>query len=166
METIPAYLDLPKTHVQALRWLFDNVPPDKLPWVLSGSGCLRLHGVDIPVHDLDIITDEQTIYHIEQRFGNKMRVYVHDWETEGMRSLDGKADIEGIQIELLANIAHMREDGTWGSDIDLSRAILIETQGLQVPAFPLEDELAAYTAMGRMEKVALIRKTIARRSIR
>ena len=166
METTTAYLDLPDKHTRALKWLLTNIPPDRLAWVLSGSGCLRLHGVDVPVHDLDILTDEQTIQKIQAALGNKMTVFVHPWETPGMHSLDGKAEVEGIQVELLANLAHMREDGTWDNPTDLSRAVWVETQGLRVPVFPLEDELAAYTAMGRLEKVALIRKTIAARSIR
>jgi hypothetical protein len=33
-------------------------------------------------------------------------------------------------------------------------------QGLRIPTFPLEDELEAYEAMGRIEKAALIRATI------
>ena len=81
-----------------------------------------------------------------------------------MRSLDGKAEIEGIQVELLANIAHKLPDGSWGTFTDLSRTVWVELQGLRIPTFPLEDELAAYIAMGRTEKAALIRQVLASRS--
>ena len=63
-------------------------------------------------------------------------------------------------MNLLANIAHRQPDGTWSTYTDFSRLIWVETHGLRIPVFPLEDELAAYQAMGRTEKAALIRKTI------
>ena len=154
-------LDLPEAHSRALVWLLENIPSDKFLWVLTGSAGLRLHGVDLPVHDLDIQTDLQTISRIEQRLADFMTVAVHLWESPGMRSLDGKAEIEGIQVELLANIAHKMPDDSWRTFTDFSRIVWVEMQGLRIPTFPLEDELAAYIAMGRTEKAALIRKTIA-----
>jgi hypothetical protein len=162
----PPILNLPATHLRAVKWLLENIPPDKFLWVLSGSGSLRLQGVDTQVHDLDIMSNQQTLQQIEQRLGNNMRVFVHLWESPGMRSLDGKAEIEGIQVEFLANVSYLQPDGSWESLTDFSRVLWVELQGSRVPVFPLEDELAAYIAMRRTEKVAMIRKTIAARSIR
>jgi hypothetical protein len=156
----PAFFDLPEAHSRALAWLLENIPPDKFLWVLTGSGGLRLNGVDIPVHDLDIQTDLETIYRIEQRLAAYMTVPVHSWESPGMHSLDGKAEIEGIQVELLANITHKLPDGSWGAYTDFSRIVWVEMRGLRIPTFPLENELEAYIAMGRTEKAALIRKTL------
>ena len=156
-----AFLDLPEMHTRTLAWLLENIPPGDFPWVLTGSASLRLHGVDVPVHDLDIQTELQTISRIEQRLADFMTVPVHLWESPGMRSWDGKAEIEGIQVELLANIAHKMPDGNWCTFTDFSRVVWVELQTLHIPTFPLEDELEAYIAMGRTEKAALIRKTIA-----
>jgi hypothetical protein len=155
-----ARLDLSEAHTRALQVLLERVPPGELLWVLTGSAGLRLHGVDLMVHDLDIQTDLQTISFIEQRLADCMKTAVHLWESPGMRSWDGKAEIEGIQIELLANIAHKLPDGSWCTFTDFSRTVWVEMQGLRIPTFPLEDELEAYEAMGRIEKAALIRATI------
>jgi hypothetical protein len=155
-----ALLDLPEAHVHVLDVLLKRVPPSEFVWVLTGSASLRLQGVDVPVHDLDIQTDEKTVYLIEKILSEFMRTPVHLWESPGMRSLDGKAAIEGVEIELLANITHRKPDGTWSSYTDLSRLIFVEAHGMRILVFPLEDELAAYEAMGRTEKAALIRKTI------
>lgn len=161
MANLPALLDLPKTHTRAMTALLRSIPPDTYVWALTGSAGLRLQGVDVQVHDLDIQTDEQTIYILEQCLAQFMKTPVHFWESAGMHSLDGKAEIENIEIELLANIAHKMPDGTWSTFTDFSRLIWVDSHGLQIPTFPLEDELAAYEAMGRVEKAALIRKTIA-----
>ena len=164
MNDHPAFFDLPDSHRRVLAWLLEKIPPGEFPWVLTGSGSLRLNGVDLPVHDLDIQTDQNTIHLIEKRLAEYMKESIHSWESPGMRSLDGKAEIEGVQVELLANIAHKLPDGSWGTFTDFSRIVWVELQGLRVPTFPLEDELAAYVAMERTEKAALIRQALASRS--
>jgi hypothetical protein len=155
-----ARLDLPETHLHALEFLLKRLPLTEYIWVLSGSGGLRLQGVDVPVHDLDIQTDEKNIYLIEKKLARFMKMPVHIWDSPGMRSLDGRAVVRGIEIELLANIAHCQPDGSWYSHTDLSRLIWVLTHSLRIPVFPLEDELDAYLAMGRTEKAALIRQAI------
>jgi hypothetical protein len=156
-----ALLELPETHARALNWLLDQIPPDRFLWAITGSASLRLQGVDLPVHDLDIQTDVTTVYLIEQCLSGFMKTAVHSWESPGMRSLDGKAEVQGIQIELLANIAHKLPDGNWSTITDFSRLLWLDWHGRRVAVFPLADEADAYEAMGRVEKAALIRKTIA-----
>jgi hypothetical protein len=151
-------LDLPASHVPALAALLQRVPPQEYRWVLIGSGGLRLQGVDVPVHDLDLQTDEATLRRIESLLADCITTPVHLWESPGMRSLDGKARLEGIEIELLANIAHRLPDGSWSSVTDFSRLRWLDWHGLRVAVFPLEDELAAYEAMGRTAKADLIRR--------
>jgi len=162
MTPFPALLDLPESHVRALICLYDLVPPNQFTWVLTGSAGLRIQGVDVPVHDLDIQTKQETIYLLEQRLASYMKTPVHLWKTPGMRSLDGKAEVAGIEIELLANISHKLPDGSWSSFADFSHLVHVELSGLLIPVFSLEDELDAYEAMGRSQKVAMIRETIAR----
>jgi hypothetical protein len=155
-----ALLDLPETHLHVLEYLFNRLPLLEWVWALTGSAGLRLQGVEVPVHDLDIQTDQKTICLIEQELAEFMQTPVHAWESAGMRSLAGKAMIEGIQIEFLANISHRRPDGGWCTYTDFSRVIWVGTHVLRIPVFPLEDELEAYLAMGRTEKAALIRQAI------
>jgi hypothetical protein len=155
-----ARLNLPPAHTQALKRLMERIPPDRFCWVLTGSAGLRLQGVDLEVHDLDLQTDEASIYVIEQRLSSFMQVPVHLWQSPNMESLAGKAVIEGIQVELLANLLHKRPDDSLVSFTDFSRRVWVEWDGLQVPVFPLEDEARAYEAMGRAHKAALIRETI------
>ncbi len=155
-----ARLDLSEAHVRALTCLLERVPPAETRWALTGSAGLRLQGVDLEVHDLDIQTDEKTVYEIEKRLAEFMKTPVHYWESPGMISLDGKAEVGGIQIELLANISHKMADGSWSSFTDFSRLIWLEWRGRDVAVFPLENEAEAYEAMGRTQKAALIRETI------
>jgi len=155
-----ALLDLPEAHMHILSLLLKRVPPLEYIWALTGSASLRLQGVDVPVHDLDIQADFNTVYLIEEKLKGFMKTPVHLWESTGMRSLEGRAKIEAVEIEILANIAHRKPDGNWCTYTDFSRLIWVQSHGLHIPVFPLEDELEAYEAMDRTEKAALIRLTI------
>jgi hypothetical protein len=155
-------LDLPEERARALRIVLNRIPTDKMPWALTGSASLRLQGVDVTVHDLDIQTDEQHIYAIEKRLAEFVTTPVHVWETPHMHSLDGRMEIDGVEIELLANITHLLKDGTWSGFIDFSRLRLLDWHGWRVPAFSLEDEEEAYQSMGRIEKAVLIHEAIRR----
>ncbi len=152
--------DLPEPHIRALDFLLKQIPPNECLWVLTGSAGLRLQGVDIPIHDLDIQTDGKTIYFIQKRLAEFMKTPVHLWESPSMRSLDGRAEIEGIEIELLANVAHLLPNGSWSTYTDFSRLLWLDWHERRVAVFPLADEADAYESMGRNEKAALIRETI------
>jgi hypothetical protein len=155
-----ALLDIPEPHLRTLEFLLTRVPPLEHAWSLTGSAGLRLQGVDVLVHDLDIHAEQGTIYLMEQALAGFIKIPVHPWETADMRCLDGKADFAGVEIELLANITRRQPDNSWNARTDFSRLLWVETHGLQVPVFSLEDEFIAYTAMGRIEKAALINQAI------
>jgi hypothetical protein len=155
-----ALLELPEPHQRTLRFLLEKIPPDQFGWVLIGSAGLRLQGVDVPVHDLDLECNSADIYRIEKALAGFIKTPVHIWETGRMRSLDGKAEMNGVEVELVAEMEFQNPDGSWKRPKDLERKILVDWQEMQVPVFRLEEEAAAYEAMGRMEKVQLIRETI------
>jgi hypothetical protein len=156
----PVLPDLPESHARVLEFLLDRIPPDEIPWALTGSASLRLQGVDLEIHDIDIQTDGNSGSLIEQRLAEYMKTSLHAWESPGMRSLDGKAEKDGIQIEILADVSHKKSDGSWCSYTDLARLTWLDWHGRRVAVFPLSDEADAYAAMGRTEKAALIRGMI------
>ena len=156
-----AILDLPEQHAQVLRLLIEKIPPARLPWALTGSAGLRLQGVDISVNDLDLQTDSQTIYFLEQRLAEFMKTPVHVWESEHTLSHHGQADINGLQVEFLGDMRQRSPAGVWEPAVDIaSIRIWVSWRGLQVPVLPLNHEALAYEKMGRMQKAELIRATI------
>jgi len=155
-----AVLDLPATHVRVLEVILGRIPAEEVLWVLTGSAGLRLQGVDIPVNDLDLQGDAESVYIIEQRLAEFVHTPVHTWESERTRSLDGRAEMEGVEVELIGDIAKRGADGEWDPPMDLSRRIFIEWHGMNVPVLPLEIEAEAYAAMGRVEKAGIIRAAI------
>lgn len=148
--------ELPGPHAQALKTLLKLLPPEEFGWVLTGSASLRLQGVDVAVNDLDINCNPKDIRRMEQVLGEWISVPVWVWESEKIRSLDGKAILNGIEVELIADLEVLHPDGIWHKLIDFRQRKWLAWQGLQLPVFPLEFEASAYKVMGRMEKVRLI----------
>ena len=151
-----ARLDLPAAHARALLRLLERVPPERYGWVLVGSAGLRLQGLDLPVNDLDLECAGQEIYDLERALGDWMREAVHVWDSGRLCSLDGKAEVEGVPVELIAELSVV--DGDARTPVaDLSRRIWLDWRAQRVPVFPLEFEAESYQRMGRPQKADLIR---------
>jgi Aminoglycoside-2''-adenylyltransferase len=163
---VKAMLDLPEKHTQVLTLILEMIPPADIFWVLTGSAGLRLQGVDIPVNDLDLQTDAESIYLLEKRMVNYMKVPVHVWETEHTRSYSGQAEIDGLQVELLGDIRHHLFDGSWEPPLDLlSLRRWVSWRGHNVPVLSLEHEASAYEKMGRLQKAEIIRSSMAKENL-
>ncbi|MFH2040760.1 MAG: ATP-binding cassette domain-containing protein [Chloroflexota bacterium] len=153
-------LELPEAHTQALITLLERIPPEKFNWVLTGSASLRLQGMDIPVHDLDIECNSLDIRNIEQAIFEFITTPVHLWESDHIRSLDGKARINEIEIELIADLETQNSDSSWKRIIEFDQKIWRQWYGYKVPLLPLTVEMVAYKEMGHDEKALLIQETI------
>ena len=161
-----AILDLPKEHAEVLRLLIEKIPPAQFPWTLTGSAGLRLQGVDIPVNDLDLQTDAQTIYVLEQQLAEFMKTSVHVWESEHTLSHHGQAEINGLQVEFLGDMRHRSPTGIWEPAIDIaSTRVWVTWHEVEVPVLPLEHEAIAYEKMGRTQKSELIRAAIEKETL-
>lgn len=62
---------------------------------------------------------------LEKRLAEFIHTPVHLWESERTRSLYGKAEIEGVEVELIGDIVHLGVTpvtgvkGEWNPAIDL-----------------------------------------------
>jgi hypothetical protein len=161
-----AVLDLPDQHAKVLRLLIEKIPPADLPWTLTGSAGLRLQGVDIPVNDLDLQTDAQTIYIIEKYLTEFVKTPVHVWESEHTLSHHGQAEINGLQVEFLGDMRHRSSSSDWEPAVDIASArIWVDWRELQIPVLPLQHEALAYEKMGRTQKAELIRSAIKKETL-
>jgi hypothetical protein len=161
-----AVFDLPEGHAQVLSLLFEKINPAEYPWVLTGSASLRLQGVDIPVNDLDLQTNTNFVYLLEEKLAEFMKVSVHVWETEHTLSHHGQAEINKLQVELLGDIRHRCPDDTWETPLDIeANRLWVEWRQLSVPVLSLAHEALAYEKMGRLQKAELIRSAIRKETL-
>ena len=155
-----ALLDLPEGHAKALQRLLVLIPA-QLDWALTGSAGVRLQGVDVPVHDLDIESHPAGVDEIAHLFAACIRTRPHWRESDHLRSHFGVLEVAGIQVELMGDIQHRMPDGNWSpvADIPALRHWLA-WQGRQIPVLGLAYEAQAYEELGRTEKAALIREVL------
>jgi len=158
-----ASLDLPDRHARVLIRILELIDPRQYPWALTGSAGLRLQGVDVPVHDLDLQADFETIFRLGEVLEGYMTIALQEKESEHTRSVYGVVRIDGLQVELMGDVRHRTEDGGWDCETAIeSLRLWVKWNGRQVPVLPLEHEAAAYDRMRRPQKAELIREAILR----
>jgi len=127
-------------------------------WALTGSMGFALHGIETPVHDIDIQTDRSGTYEIEKRLEQHVTRRVHFSETKSIKSHFGALRIDGVDVEIMGDIQKRLPDGTWEPPVDIRRhREFIEVNGLRIPALSIEYEVQAYETLGRMEKAQQLR---------
>ena len=153
-----ALLSLPEKHENALRTLYDIAPPSKYGWTLSGSAGLRIQGMYVDVNDLDIHVSQEKIHKLEKRLARYMISPVKVLDTGNIRSMDGKASIDGIEVELIADLQVCDKNGEWHNLVDLEEREWLDWQGVLLPVFPLALEAQIYEGLGRKAKSDLVLK--------
>lgn len=120
--------------------------------VVGGTG-VALHGVTVPVHDVDLEMSVEDAYRFQQRFAEQTLEPVALRESETYRSHFGRFEIAGLIVEVMGDLQR-REDGRWTPTSTLTEAT-VNLDGVPVRVPWLEEETLAYIRRGRMERAAL-----------
>ena len=133
----------------------------QVPWCITGSLGLAVHGVDVSVHDIDIQSTKQGVYEIQARLEKFLIESVNWKETDKIRSYFGRCQIEGVIVELIGDIQKRGIHGAWVEPPDLTSLICtVEYRDLILPVLDLEYEAQAYEYLGRFEKSRKIKEAI------
>jgi hypothetical protein len=130
-------------------------------WALTGSTSFALQGLPFEPSDIDIQTDEQGAYAIEQLFRDHVQEKVRFSSNGSIRSHFGELQINGIRVEIMGNIEkriHHKWEKQPNLD-DIKRFVMIDD--IRIPVLSLEYEEKAYRALGRIEKADLIAQYLA-----
>ncbi len=152
---------LPDPFERALRMILQRLTNLPEAWALTGSVGMALQGMQLEVHDIDLQTSPLGAIQIQQRLDAWMSVAVREVVLPRMRSLLGKAIVEGVEVEIMGGIQKRMEDGRWEEPVSVSEhRRWVEWQGWRVPVLALEYEAEAYRRMGRLEKAEKIQRWI------
>lgn len=150
---------LPKEFETALHLLLDRLSTLPEAWALTGSVGMVLQGMPLEVHDIDLQTSPLGAIQIQQRLEGWMTVAVRRVESPNMRSLLGKAMVQGVEVEIIGGVQKRLENGGWEEPVNVAEhRRWVNWQGRRVPVLALEYEAEAYRRMGRLEKAEKIRR--------
>lgn len=120
---------------------------------LTGGTAVALQGVPIPVKDVDIEMDAQGIYQFQQIFSSRAIQPVAYVEGQLYRSHFGRFDIDGVIVEVMADLEWHYEQG-W-KPVGTRYMNTVHVEGVPVQVTWLEEETLAYQRRGRLERAAL-----------
>ncbi len=154
---------LPETFCSVLETMCVALRETDSIWAVTGSVGFALHGMDIPVNDLDLQTDKCGAYHIEQCFSEHIIRPVTFSSSKTIRSHFGELRINAITVEIMGDLQKGLPTGQWESPVDI-RSICdhIPYRGVVVPVLSLTHEYEAYQRMGRTDKAAAIKAHLER----
>lgn len=132
---------------QTLTVILDSLKSKKLVWRMDGSANLRIQGIDVPVNDLDITTDDKGI----KTFRTALKQFVvKDFFNEKIKGHSLVCSIIGFEVEI--NSYQERDKDMF------DRIKKITWNNLKVPILPLKYAKKFYELIGRKEKAELISK--------
>lgn len=155
-------MTIPKNFSNALTKIVTALEDQGISWALTGSMGFALQGVPVTPNDIDLQTDIQGAYEIEQILSDYISRSVTPKTIDNMRIMLGRLDIDGVRVDIMGGIQKRQSDGTWESPVDIEEhKLYVEHLGMQVPVLNLQYEQNAYLKLGRLEKAALLAEWLA-----
>lgn len=146
-------------YLNVLRKICTDLLDCRCPWVITGSLGMALQGMVIAVNDIDIQTDRDGAFEIESRLSATIAEPVRYLVSARIRSYLGRLEMDGIQVEIMGDIAKRLDDRTWEAPIQVAQhRRWLAMDGLQIPVLSLIYEYEAYLKLGRMGKADMIRQ--------
>ena len=138
--------------------LYTRLKDTEICWAITGSMGMAIQGMDLEINDIDLQSDREGAYEIQNLFPEYVTERVQLLERDITRSHFGRMDIMGVRVELMGDMAHRDAGQGWGDPPDLSCLIhWVEFEDMKLPVMDLEHEYTAYQRLGRPEKAAKIR---------
>jgi len=151
-------MNLPKKNIEALKIISKKTENKNLLWVVIGSTNLAMQGVDVKANDIDILTDKKGALEFNKILAEFTVNPVEYKESEKFKSHIGLFKIKGVEVEIIGELKNKIPEGDlWSETTSLSKRTIIQFKGMKIPVIPLEQELFAYTKLGRKEKAEKIR---------
>jgi len=135
-----------------LRQIARRLEKAGVAYKVVGGASAALHGVPVPVKDLDIETDAEGAYRFQALFADHVVESVALRESEVYRSHFGRFDFEGVAVEVIGDV-HRWEAGGWVPTAAATETT-VDLDGVPVRVSWLEEETLAYVRRGRLDRVA------------
>jgi ubiquinone/menaquinone biosynthesis C-methylase UbiE len=123
-----------------------------LAYRVVGGAAAALHGVPLPVNDLDLVMDVDGVYHFQAVFTNDVVEPVSYRESEASLSHLGRFEIGGVTVEVMGDL-HWQEDSEWVR-LESATETTVDLDGVPVRVSWLEEQTLGYVHRGRLDRAA------------
>lgn len=153
---------LQEKHLIVLQKIYTKLNSININWVITGSTAFILQGIPLKPNDIDIQTNKEGAYQIQECFKEFITSKVRLSSNGKISSYFGCLEIDSIKVEIMGDI-QKNVDDIWEDAIDLEKyKRYISQNGMKLPILDLQYEYNAYMKMGRIEKAALLKEYISR----
>jgi hypothetical protein len=135
-----------------LRQIARRLDETGVTYKVVGGASAALHGVPLPVRDLDLETDAEDAYRFQTLFADYVEEPVVLRENKVYRSHFGLFDFDGVAVEVIGDL-HRREGKRWVPTAATTETT-VDLDGVPVHVSWLEEETLAYVRRGRLDRVA------------
>lgn len=150
-------MTIPNNFKKALKQIVAALEDQGISWAVTGSMGYGMQGVPVTPNDIDLQTDVQGAYEIEQILCDFTSRSVTPKTSDNMRSVLGRLEIEGVKVEIIGGVQKKQPDGSYEPPVDIEEhKHFVEYQGMQVPVLDLNYEQKAYLRLGRLEKASML----------
>ncbi|MGD9100423.1 MAG: methyltransferase domain-containing protein [Anaerolineae bacterium] len=135
-----------------LRQIARRLDQAGVAYKIGGGASIALHGVPVPVKDLDIGTNVEDAYRFQDLFPERVVEPVSLRESAVYRSHLGRFDFDGVRVEVMGDL-HRREGESW-VPTESRTETTVDLEGVPVRVAWLEEQVLAYIRRGRLERAA------------
>jgi ubiquinone/menaquinone biosynthesis C-methylase UbiE len=135
-----------------LRQIAARLQSAGIPFRVVGGTAAALHGVPVPVQDIDLEMSAADVYRFHDIYAAHTIEPPALQESDAYRSHFGRYELDGVQIEVMGDL-HRREGTRWVPSFATTQTTL-DIEGTPCSVSCLEEETLAYIRRGRLDRAS------------
>jgi hypothetical protein len=152
---------IPSVLVNTLRRLYGRLEHENVEWALVGSLGLAIRGAPVDPKDIDLMTDKDGAYKIEQLFSDFITSPVSFKTGNQIESHLGALNIDGVKVEIMGDFRIHLQGGGWHGPPDFSRfKEVTQVEEMPIPVLSLEWEYDSYHRLGREDRAEMVKQLL------
>jgi len=122
-------------------------------WAIDGSTSLVLQGIDLMPNDIDILTDIDCAYEIQEISGDFVVEPVSYSSNGRYESHYGVLSVRGVKVEIMGDLRVFR-DGKWSSpqNPETVKIKRVRFLGIEIPVVSVESQLKSGYLLERIKR--------------
>jgi len=141
--------------IAVLRVLNKKFKDKPIKWMLAGTTGLALQGVEISPNDIDILTDKEGAFQINELLKEYEVKPIKFRRSKIFESYFGKFKINGVEIDVMGNLRVKLDNGWVLVKLDSN---VVEMKEMEFYVYPLHKALKAYKILERKKDSIRVQK--------